>query len=93
MTIAEIYETELVDLDKACAAYSQAADWFQGEDSTSSANKALLKVAFFSAQLEHYEKAVDIYESVGLQAIENNLLKYGAREHFLKAGICSLCSG
>lgn len=34
MTIAEIYETELVDLPKACEAYTQAAEWFQGEESS-----------------------------------------------------------
>lgn len=34
MTIAEIYETELVDLPKAVEAYQQAADWFQGEESS-----------------------------------------------------------
>lgn len=34
MAIAEIYETELVDLPKACAAYGQAAEWFQGEESS-----------------------------------------------------------
>jgi alpha-soluble NSF attachment protein len=34
MTIAEIYETELVDLPKAVEAYQQAAEWFQGEESS-----------------------------------------------------------
>lgn len=34
MAIAEIYETELVDLPKACEAYGQAAEWFQGEESS-----------------------------------------------------------
>ena len=37
---------------------------FQGEESNSSANKCLLKVALFSAQLENYDRAIQIYEQV-----------------------------
>jgi hypothetical protein len=37
---------------------------FQGEESNSSANKCLLKVAHYSAQLENYERAIQIYEQV-----------------------------
>ncbi|XP_017321815.1 N-ethylmaleimide-sensitive factor attachment protein, alpha b isoform X3 [Ictalurus punctatus] len=62
VTIAEIYETELVDIDKAIAHYEQAADYYKGEESTSSANKCLLKVAAYAAQLEQYPKAIEIYE-------------------------------
>jgi alpha-soluble NSF attachment protein len=59
----------------------------------SSANKALLKVAYYSAQLESYDKAIEIYEQVAAQAIDNNLLKWGAREYYLKAGLCHMCTG
>ncbi|XP_050998677.1 beta-soluble NSF attachment protein-like [Acomys russatus] len=45
ITIAEIYETELVDIEKAIAHYEQSADYYKGEESNSSANKCLLKVA------------------------------------------------
>jgi alpha-soluble NSF attachment protein len=31
--IAEMYETEVGDLDKAMRAYELAADWYAGEDS------------------------------------------------------------
>lgn len=31
--IAEIYETDIVDYEKAMLAYEQAADWYSGEDS------------------------------------------------------------
>lgn len=46
--------------------YEQAADYFRGEESTSSANKCMLKLAQYAAQLEHYDKAIQIYEQVGL---------------------------
>uniref|UniRef100_A0A8C6SFS0 N-ethylmaleimide-sensitive factor attachment protein, alpha b n=1 Tax=Neogobius melanostomus TaxID=47308 RepID=A0A8C6SFS0_9GOBI len=68
ITIAEIYETELVDIDKAVAHYEQAADYYKGEESTSSANKCLLKVATYAAQLEQYPKAIEIYEQIGTYA-------------------------
>nr|XP_046245782.1 N-ethylmaleimide-sensitive factor attachment protein, alpha b isoform X2 [Scatophagus argus] len=64
ISIAEIYETELVDIDKAIAHYEQAGDYYKGEESTSSANKCLLKVATYAAQLEQYPKAIEIYEQV-----------------------------
>jgi len=44
--------------------YSQAADLFATENSSSEANKCRLKIAEFSAELEHYSKAVEVYEEV-----------------------------
>nr|XP_026248850.1 beta-soluble NSF attachment protein [Urocitellus parryii] len=64
ITIAEIYETELVDIEKAIAHYEQSADYYKGEESNSSANKCLLKVAAYAAQLEQYQKAIEIYEQI-----------------------------
>lgn len=46
----------------------QAADYFKGEESNSSANKCMLKVAQYAAQLENYEKAIKIYETVSFVA-------------------------
>lgn len=63
-SIAEMYETEFVDYERAIHHYQQAADYFRGEESNASANKCMLKVAQYSAQLENYPKAVQIYEEV-----------------------------
>lgn len=57
-----MYETEAIDLTRAVQHYEQAADYFKGEESNSSANKCLLKVAQYAAQLEDYDKAINIYE-------------------------------
>lgn len=65
-SIAEMYETESIDLERAVQNYEQAADYFRGEESNSSANKCLLKVAQYAAHLENYEKAINIYEQVHL---------------------------
>ncbi|XP_016093137.1 alpha-soluble NSF attachment protein-like [Sinocyclocheilus grahami] len=91
VTIAEIYETELVDIDKAIAHYEQAADYYKGEESTSSANKCLLKVATYAAQLERYPKAIEIYEQVATHAMDSTLLKYSAKDYFFKAALCQFC--
>ncbi|XP_040203782.1 LOW QUALITY PROTEIN: alpha-soluble NSF attachment protein-like [Rana temporaria] len=91
ISIAEIYESELVDIEKAIAHYEQSADYYKGEESNSSANKCLLKVATYTAQLEQYAKAVEIYEQVGTNAMDSPLLKYSAKDYFFKAALCHFC--
>ncbi|XP_044765382.1 alpha-soluble NSF attachment protein [Coccinella septempunctata] len=90
-TIAEMYDTDAVDLERAVQHYEQAADYFRGEESNSSANKCLLKVAQYAAQLENYEKAIQIYEEVATSALESSLLKYSAKEYLFRAALCHLC--
>uniref|UniRef100_A0A8C4KZA9 NSF attachment protein beta n=1 Tax=Equus asinus TaxID=9793 RepID=A0A8C4KZA9_EQUAS len=88
ITIAEIYETELVDIEKAIAHYEQSADYYKGEESNRQPNKCLLKVAAYAAQLEQYQKAIEIYEQVGANTMDNPLLKYSAKDYFFKAALC-----
>ncbi|XP_012280553.1 alpha-soluble NSF attachment protein [Orussus abietinus] len=90
-SIAEIYESEAVDLERAVHHFEQAADYFRGEESNSSANKCLLKVAQYAAQLENYDKAIQIYEQVASSSLDNSLLKYSAKEYFFRAALCHLC--
>ncbi|KAF5304508.1 hypothetical protein FQR65_LT07935 [Abscondita terminalis] len=90
-SIAEMYETDAVDLERVVEHYEQAADYFRGEESNSSANKCLLKVALYSAQLENYQKAIAIYEQVALSSLESPLLKYSVKEYLFRAALCHLC--
>lgn len=90
-SIAELYETEVVDLSRAMQHYEQAADYFRGEESNSSANKCMLKLAQYAAQLEHYDKAIQIYEQIAISSLENSLLKYSAKEYMFRAALCHLC--
>lgn len=89
--IAELYESECVDLSRAMQHYEQAADYFRGEESTSSANKCMLKLAQYAAQLEHYDKAIQIYEQIAKSSLDNSLLKYSAKEYMFRAALCHLC--
>ncbi|EFA76916.1 soluble NSF attachment protein alpha isoform [Heterostelium album PN500] len=89
--IAELYEAE-GDLEQANASYQIAADFFEGENSTVAAHQCLLKIALFSAQLERYDKAIEIYERVASASLDNNLTQYGCKEYFFKACLCYLAS-
>jgi len=89
--IAEIYEAEL-DYERAIEAYQLAADFYEGENSTSQGNTCLLKVAQFSAQLENFTKAIELYEQVARSSLDNNLLKWGAKEHLQRAVLCHLAN-
>ncbi|XP_038893428.1 alpha-soluble NSF attachment protein 2-like [Benincasa hispida] len=90
--IAELYESEQ-DIEQAIDYFEKAADLFQNEEVTTSANQCKQKVAQFAAQLEQYQKAIDIYEEIAKYSLKNNLLKYGVKGHLLNAGICQLCKG
>jgi len=90
--LAELHEAEN-DLENAISAYQLSADYYEGEGSTSSANQCLLKVALFSAQLERYDKAIELYEQVASGSIDNNLIKWSVKEYFLRAGLCHLAKG
>lgn len=56
-------------------------------------NKCLLKVAHFAAQLEQYDVAIDNFERVATDSMDNQLTKWSIKEYFLKAGLCSMCIG
>jgi alpha-soluble NSF attachment protein len=94
VAIGEHYEGPGNDLEKALSHYQNAADYFDSEDSSgSAANKARLKIAMIAAQLEQFERAVEIFETVARGMMDNHLLKFSAKEYFLKAGLCRMATG
>lgn len=58
--IADLYEQEK-NLVQAIVYYEKAADLFQSEDATSTANQCKQKIAEFSAQIERY--VLMVYDS------------------------------
>lgn len=90
--IAEMQEASK-DFPAALESYTQAADFYDGEDAKSNANTMRQKVAMLSATAGNYAKGAELYEQIAKDALESNLLKYGAREHLLRAGLCRLCTG
>ncbi|CDS06203.1 hypothetical protein LRAMOSA08731 [Lichtheimia ramosa] len=91
--IAEIYESDLVDLQGAMHNWEQAATLHMADDQQAMVNKCLLKVAHFAAQLEQYDKAIENLETVATASADNQLTKWSIKEYFLKAGLCHLCTG
>ena len=80
----------------AIASYEQAAELFEMEQAKSQASTCLQKVAELSSgALDPPEllRAAEIYESLGKQCLESNLLKYNAKTHFLHAIMCHLANG
>mmetsp|Transcript_4763 Transcript_4763/g.9711 ORF Transcript_4763/g.9711 Transcript_4763/m.9711 type:complete len:290 (-) Transcript_4763:332-1201(-) len=88
--IGEILEAEN-NIEKSMYHFEQAAEMYEGEEQTSTANTCKLKVAQFSAKLELYVKAIELFEAVALASLDNNLLKYSVKTHLLHAGLCQLC--
>lgn len=88
--VAEIYEAEN-EVTEAMEAYTAAVDFYEMDDSKSNAFSMKAKVAMLSATAGKYEEAADLYETVAQNALASNMLKYGAREHLLRAGLCRLC--
>ncbi len=60
------------------------------ENQTSEANKCRLKIAQYSADLERFPVAIEIYENIAKSQVDNNLLKYSAKGNLLNAGLCRL---
>ncbi|KAG9448868.1 hypothetical protein H6P81_008833 [Aristolochia fimbriata] len=90
--IGELYEQEQ-NFEQAMNFLERAADLFQSEEVTTSANQCKQKVAQFAAQLEQYPKAVELFEEIARHSMNNNLLKYSVKGILLNAGLCQLCRG
>lgn len=57
------------------------------------ANKLWLKVADVAALDGDYYKAIENFEKVAEQSVNNNLMRYSVKDYLLKAGICHLAGG
>ncbi|KAJ1672822.1 vesicular-fusion protein S17, partial [Spiromyces aspiralis] len=90
--VAKIYETDLLDKGAAKSAYQVAADWYIGEDSTALANQCLLKVATLAGDLGEFQQAIEIFESIAQDSVNDNLTKWSVKDYLFKAGLCHLAS-
>jgi len=89
--IAELFESEGSEKEKCMNEYQRAADFFKGEEAKSSASKCLVKVAQIAAELEQYEKAVELFEEIAIYEADHPTLKYAAKTHFFQALLCYFC--
>mmetsp|Transcript_7673 Transcript_7673/g.13911 ORF Transcript_7673/g.13911 Transcript_7673/m.13911 type:complete len:309 (-) Transcript_7673:182-1108(-) len=98
--LAELYEASSnsgaesgTAAELAMEYFEKAADLYEAEDATTHASSCRVKVAEMAALHEDYSKAAALFEGAAENAVSNKLLKYGAKEHLLRAGICRLCLG
>ena len=68
----------------------QAAELFEVENQSSESNKCRLKIAQYSAELERFPVAIEIYENIAKSQVDNNLLRFSAKGNLLNAGLCRL---
>lgn len=94
MSIAELYESEKLEHSQAKDYYKRAAEMFELDDhGKSNFTKCNLKVAEYAAKDGELQEAIQIFEDEAAKALQNNLLQYGAKDHFFKAGILHLAGG
>lgn len=91
--VAEAYETQTSDLDSAIEYYQQAVEAYENDDASTSADKIRLKLAELYSRKDRFSDAYTTFEEVAARMTDNKLLRYGTKEHFLKAGICRLLDG
>jgi len=81
------------DTEGAIQAYDTAADFHAGESAESQANGCRLLSAALYGLNENYKKAIEIYEKVGMDSLDNNLTKFNAKVYFFKAGLLTFATG
>jgi len=79
--------------DKAIDAYEQAAQYYETENQPSSAQKLRLKIAHMSVKDKNYERSIEIFENTAKDNVNNNLLRWKAKEYLFKAMLCVICQG
>lgn len=100
---AELYENEEAapqaggksNIVLAIEFYEQAAELFGMEDAKSQSSQCLAKVAeLCSAALDPPDliRAAQIYDELGRNCLESNLLKYNAKGYFLQSIFCHLAA-
>jgi len=94
MAIADLQEVEKLENSEAKSYYKRASEMFELDDhGKSNLTKCNLKVAEYMAKDGELQDAIRIFESEGEKALRNTQLQFGAKEHFLKAGLLHLLVG
>lgn len=93
-SIAELHEQEKLDGTECKACWKRAAEMFELDDhSKSNISECNLKVAEYAAKDGELQEAIRLFEAEGEKALRVTALQYGAKEHFLRAGLVHLLVG
>lgn len=91
--LAEIYEYMLLDFPQAITCYEKAAEFHYGKDYKLLSDICLIRAACLYAVIAEYEKAIKIFEDVGVSSRDVPVLKFSANDYFLKAAMCRIILG
>ncbi|ODQ68537.1 TPR-like protein [Nadsonia fulvescens var. elongata DSM 6958] len=92
MDLGAVYETDLSDYDAAIKAYEDAGEWYSQDQAEALSNKSFLKVAELAAGKADYYKAIQMFELVAKNSLNNSLTRWSLKDYFLKAGLCHLAT-
>jgi alpha-soluble NSF attachment protein len=99
--VAELFEKEDDETDSgesvalAIESYQQAAELYEMEQQKSQGSQCLAKVAELSSAAKDppdFLRAANIYENLGKNCLDSNLLKYNAKGYFLQSVLCHLAN-
>jgi alpha-soluble NSF attachment protein len=96
--VAELFENDESAEESAVLAiesYQQAAELYEMEQQKSQGAQCLAKVAELSSAAQNppdFVRASEIYEQLGKNCLDSNLLKYNAKGHFLHCILCQLAN-
>ena len=97
--IAELFENDEDSAEDsvvlAIESYQQAAELYEMEQQKSQGSQCLAKVAELSSAAKDppdYLRAAEIYEGLGKNCLDSNLLKYNAKGYFLQCVLCHLAN-
>ncbi len=93
----ELFENDDAEesVELAIESYQQAADLYEMEQQKSQASQCLVKVAELSSAAltpPEFLRAAQLYEKLGSDCLESNLLKYNAKGYFLQSILCHLAN-
>lgn len=97
--VAELFENDDDTAEDnavlAIESYQQAAELYEMEQQKSQGSQCLAKVAELSSAAKDppdFLRAAEIYETLGKNCLDSNLLKYNAKGHFLNSVLCHLAN-
>ncbi|WVQ74367.1 hypothetical protein IAR50_003967 [Cryptococcus sp. DSM 104548] len=91
--IANIYAQDGINPAKARDSFIRAGDWYKQEDANATANQCYQQAAEISADLQDYQKSMELYQTVANWSLTSALTKYSVKEYWLRAALCSLAMG
>lgn len=97
--VAELFENDEDSAEDsavlAIESYQQAAELYEMEQQKSQGAQCLAKVAELSSAAKNppdFLRAAEIYETLGKNCLDSNLLKYNAKGHFVHCVLCHLAN-